>query len=55
MYGTIARLQAKAGAQAEVAALAREMRGVEIPGLLAWIRTISTTIVRRECGMTVPD
>ena len=35
MYGTVARLQAKAGTQAKIAALAREMRGVEIPGLVA--------------------
>jgi heme-degrading monooxygenase HmoA len=35
MYGTVARLRTKSGAQAEIAALAREMRGVEIPGLVA--------------------
>ena len=35
MYGTVARLQAKAGVQAKIAALAREMRGVEISGLVA--------------------
>jgi hypothetical protein len=35
MYGTVARLQAKAGAQAKIAALAREMRAVEIHGLVA--------------------
>jgi quinol monooxygenase YgiN len=35
MYGTVARLRAKPGAQAEIAALAREMRGVTIPGMVA--------------------
>jgi hypothetical protein len=35
MYGTVAHLRTKSDAQAEIAALAREMRGVEIPGLVA--------------------
>jgi hypothetical protein len=35
MYGTVARLQMKPGAQAEMAALARELQGVKIPGLVA--------------------
>src|SRR5262249_31167610 len=35
MYGTVARLRAKPGAQAEIAALAREMQGVKIPGMVA--------------------
>jgi quinol monooxygenase YgiN len=35
MYGTVARLRAKPGAQAEVAALARELQGVKIPGMVA--------------------
>ena len=35
MYGTVARLQARAGSQAQIEALAREMREVEIPG--PWI------------------
>jgi hypothetical protein len=34
MYGTVARLRAKPSAQAEIAALAREMRGVTIPGMV---------------------
>jgi quinol monooxygenase YgiN len=35
VYGTVARLRAKPGAQAEIAALAREMQGVKIPGMVA--------------------
>lgn len=35
MYGTVARLRAKSGAQAEIAALAREWQGVKIPGMVA--------------------
>ena len=35
MYGTVARLRAKPGAQAEIAALARELQGVKIPGMVA--------------------
>jgi len=35
MYGTVARLQARAGSQAQIEALAREMRGVEVAGLVA--------------------
>jgi hypothetical protein len=35
MYGTVARLRAKPGTQAEIAALARETQGVKIPGMVA--------------------
>jgi hypothetical protein len=31
MYGTVARLRGSSGAQAEIAALASELRGVKIP------------------------
>jgi heme-degrading monooxygenase HmoA len=35
MYGTVARLRAKPGVQAEIAELARELQGVKIPGMVA--------------------
>jgi hypothetical protein len=35
MYGTVARLRAKPGTQAEMSALAREMEAVTIPGQVA--------------------
>jgi heme-degrading monooxygenase HmoA len=35
MYGTVARLRAKPGAQAEIAALARDLQGVKISGMVA--------------------
>ena len=35
MYGTVARLQAKPGTQAEIAAYIQETRKITIPGLVA--------------------